>query len=254
MLKGIFARFGIPLTVVTDNGSQFDSNEFQKFAEVYEFNHVTSSPHYPQANGQAERAVQIVKKMFMKAKATGEDPHLALLAYRTTRHEVTGVAPAQLLMGRNLRSTLPATTSHLEPQKPDPQKFQKFRKADMAGKNKQARYFNQRNSAQPLPELKPGDCVLLRDKGKKQWNPAGTVLQKTQERSYIVQTNSAQLRRNRHQLKCVGPNDKNSDQMTDLSEPDLDPPPVSVPNPEQQTITRSGRIVVKPAWLNDYVT
>ena len=228
VLKGIFARFGIPLTVVTDNGSQFDSNEFQKFAEVYEFNHVTSSPHYPQANGQAERAVQIVKKMFMKAKATGEDPHLALLAYRSTPHEVTGVAPAQLLMGLNLRSTLPVTTSHLEPQKPDPQKS---RKADMAGKTKQARYFNQRNSAQPLPELKPVDCVLLRNKGKKQWNPACTVLEKTQEWSYIVQTNSDQLSRNHHQLKRVGGNNQNSGQTTDFSEPGLDPPPVSVPNP-----------------------
>ena len=42
VLKGIFPRFGIPLTVVTDNGPQLDSNEFQKFTEAYKFNHVTS--------------------------------------------------------------------------------------------------------------------------------------------------------------------------------------------------------------------
>ena len=46
--KSIFAHHGIPETLVTDNGRQFTSGEFQKFAETWNFIHVTSSPYYPQ--------------------------------------------------------------------------------------------------------------------------------------------------------------------------------------------------------------
>ena len=37
-LKTIFARFGIPATMVTDNGPQFDSHEMKEFAQAYDFN------------------------------------------------------------------------------------------------------------------------------------------------------------------------------------------------------------------------
>ena len=50
-LKAIFSTHGIQETVRSDNGPQFSSLEFQKFAKLYEFKHVTSSPRYPQSNG-----------------------------------------------------------------------------------------------------------------------------------------------------------------------------------------------------------
>ena len=53
--KNIFSRHGIPEEVVTDYGSQFDSNAFRKFSKEYQFRHVTSSPYYPRSNGKAER-------------------------------------------------------------------------------------------------------------------------------------------------------------------------------------------------------
>ena len=63
-LKTMFARFGIPEILVTDNGPQFSSNEFQVFAKSLSFNHVTTSPRYPQSNGKAENAVRTVKRLF----------------------------------------------------------------------------------------------------------------------------------------------------------------------------------------------
>ena len=49
--------------VVSDNRPQYTSEEFQEFANRYGFAHITSSPHYPQSNGQAERTVRTVKKL-----------------------------------------------------------------------------------------------------------------------------------------------------------------------------------------------
>ena len=60
-MKTVFARHGIPHEVISDNGPAYDSAEFAKFAEGWDFAHTTASPHYPQANGLAERTVRTVK-------------------------------------------------------------------------------------------------------------------------------------------------------------------------------------------------
>jgi hypothetical protein len=70
------------------------------------FNTKPSSPVYPQSNGLAERTVQTVKNLLQKAKASGEDPYLSLLSYRSTPASDAG-SPAQLLMNRRLRTALP---------------------------------------------------------------------------------------------------------------------------------------------------
>lgn len=67
--KSICARHGIPEVVVSDNGPQFSGalgSEFSKFAKEYNFQHVTSSPHYHQSNGMAESAVKIIKGSLKK--------------------------------------------------------------------------------------------------------------------------------------------------------------------------------------------
>ena len=66
--------------MVSDNGPQYDSKEMTEFAEQYGFSHVTTSPYHPQANGQAERAVKTVKKLFENSP----DLQKALLSYRAT--------------------------------------------------------------------------------------------------------------------------------------------------------------------------
>ena len=96
--------------MVSDNGPQF-SNEFQEFAKEYGFKHVNSSPYYPKANGEAERAVQTVKNLWRK----DSDKYRALLDYRTTPIPGIELSQAQLLMGRRLRNGLQMMDSLLQP-------------------------------------------------------------------------------------------------------------------------------------------
>ena len=55
-LKHIFATHGVPVTLISDNGRQFVSEEFQLFMKEYDIIHNTSSPGHPQGNGLAEGA------------------------------------------------------------------------------------------------------------------------------------------------------------------------------------------------------
>ncbi|XP_053667996.1 uncharacterized protein K02A2.6-like [Anopheles marshallii] len=63
ILDDLFASYGAPVTVVTDNGPQFVSEEFKTFLQRSGVKwHKTSAPYHPATNGQAERYVQTVKK------------------------------------------------------------------------------------------------------------------------------------------------------------------------------------------------
>ena len=110
-LKDVFSRHGIPEIVRSDNGPQFSAQEFAEFANTYGFRHVTSSPKYPQSNGQIERIVQTMKNLLKNS----EDPHLAVLSYRATPHPWCKLSPAELSMGRQIRTMVPVTDDHLIP-------------------------------------------------------------------------------------------------------------------------------------------
>lgn len=99
-LKSLFARYSIPDKALSDSGPQFASAEFRKFAQDYEFRHLTSSPHFPQSNGQVEQMVQTIKHLLEKAK----EPYLAILDYMNTPLEELGLSPAQLFLARRLRT------------------------------------------------------------------------------------------------------------------------------------------------------
>ena len=126
-LKSIFARHGLPMTVMSDNDPQYSSQEFSSFAEEYQFEHVTSSPHYPQA----------IKGLLQKST----EPYLALLAYRSTPLPWCGFSPAQLFMRRNMRSIIPQVPQCFEPEW---SYLPEFREKDALEKRKQRVNFDLR--------------------------------------------------------------------------------------------------------------
>ena len=102
-LRPLFSRFGIPDSLVSDNGTPFTSNEFEGFCKSNGIRHVRVAPYHPASNGLAERAVIIFKEGLKKQTTGTLQDRLAkiLLRYRLTPHTTTGVSPSELLMGRN---------------------------------------------------------------------------------------------------------------------------------------------------------
>ena len=98
VLKAVFARHSIPSQLRTDNGPQFASAEMESFSKAYGFEHTTSSPHYPQSNGQVDWTVQTVKDL------QSDDMYLALPVYRSMPLQRCNRSPANLCMGRKLRT------------------------------------------------------------------------------------------------------------------------------------------------------
>ena len=113
-MKRQFARHGIPDELITDNGPQFESHEYSRFAGECGFTIVKSSPYYSRENGKAELAVKIAKNILKKSRK--EDPYLAHSAYRNTPRQGYNYSPAQRLMSRGLKDIIPTAQHQLTPQ------------------------------------------------------------------------------------------------------------------------------------------
>ncbi len=107
-MSSSFATHGLPEVLVTDNGSVFNTLESEEFLLRHGIRHVTSAPYHPATNGLAERAVQTFKTAMKKMTSGSIQSKLQrfLSRYWITPHTTTDRPPAELLMGRQLRSTL----------------------------------------------------------------------------------------------------------------------------------------------------
>ena len=192
--KTVFARHGIPETVITDNGPQFNSKEFEMFAKEWNFVHVTSSPYCARSNGMAERTIQTVKKVLKKSSLDNTDIYLCLLDLRNTP-VVDMQSPAQLLMGRRLRTRLPIAKALLQPEGVSHSSVKEQLKERQ---KKQKHYYD--HGAKLLPPLNVGERVTIQKEGI--WQPATVIECHQNPRSYVVETQDARLyRRNRRALQ-----------------------------------------------------
>ena len=171
-LDQLFATFGTPRIVKSDNGPPFNSDEFATFAQVLGFRHRKVTPLWPRANGEVERFVKTLKKSIKAAKTEGKNWRKVLQSflrnYRTTPHATTGTAPSVLLMKRAVRNKIPQADSA------DPVS-EIIRKHDSLQKMKIKSYADNKHHVKPC-NISPGDSVLVKRpfnmiKGSTVYNP-----------------------------------------------------------------------------------
>ena len=234
-LKALFSCHGIPSTLVSDNGPQYDSHEMKQFAESYGFCHLTSSPHYPQANGQAERAVRTVKGLLEHSP----DPYMALLSYRATPMPWCGLSPSELLMGRRIRTDVPQLKKLLVPNWPH---VKDFRSLDEKFKAEQKHNYDVRHRVRPLPTLPDNLPVWVDNQGTQV--PGEIVQQASSLRSYLVETPTGQVRRNCSHIRVRSEN-TSDDSNGPNGTPDQPEPPRVI-----ATRSRTGTAIRPPDRLS----
>ena len=262
-LKPHFMRYGIPDTVMSDNGPQFVSEEFRRFSRSWGFNHITSSLHHSRSNGKAESSVKAAKRMIKKAQKSGEDQYFALLNIHNTPSQGTDTSPAQRLPGRRTKTIVPTTRYLLDCQVNEQRLKTKSLKHMQ---DRQSTYYNR--SATDLPVLRTGETVRMKPfkLGDKTWKK-GKVIERLDERSYEVEDEEgASYRRNRVHLRkshtkpptvlhdqpvFVSPEDVSTSQpvlpKTPNKQESVTPP--STVNPRRSSRTNKANL---PAKFTDY--
>lgn len=105
-LRAIFSVHGLPEVLVSDNGTAFTSTEFHDFTTGIGIRHIRTVPYHPASNGQAERAVKIVKEGLKKSSKDSLKTQISRFSFAIgSPHRVTGT-PAELLLGQRPRSHL----------------------------------------------------------------------------------------------------------------------------------------------------
>lgn len=170
--------YGVPLLVLSDNGSQFAAKFFQAVCAVLGMKQLFTSTYHPQTNGQIERFNRVILERllhYVNARQDDWDEHLGpiVLGYNSQVHASTGFSPFELALTRSSSVPVVETSVTKDPAKETKAEFRKsfFKQLeDVAKKTRetldqaQARYkkvyddhVRERNS-----DIEPGDLVLVK--------------------------------------------------------------------------------------------
>ena len=259
-LNKIFAEFGIPETVRSDNGPPFNSKEFGEFSQRIGFTHRRVTPLWPRANGEVERFMRTLKKTIEAAKVEQrpwkEELCELLRNYRATPHCTTRKAPATVLFNRPIRTKLPDVPTD----KVDPASI---------GRNDAQGKANMKKHADN--SFSEGDKVIVKrdpptKKSAPPYDPDPYVITQRKGTMITAKKKGKEITRNSSFFKPVDPvinvdlEDTDDEEIhpnpsipdapaADNSQPNNDDS--ETPSPGRRYPTRSSRR--PPAYLKDYV-
>ncbi|KAL1447833.1 hypothetical protein WDU94_013915, partial [Cyamophila willieti] len=198
VLKNYFSTWGLPDNIVSDNFSSLCSHEMQAFLESVGVCHIKIPTYHPASNGAAENMVGTVKRFLKKCDRFHVDEELLKfsLSYNSTPHSTTGVSPAELHLGRKLKTTfdrlLPKTVNKTDALPSVSNTVQK-------SQERQARYY--RGGRNVKFSLNQKVLVKYVQGGKTGWTRA-TVVKCLGPVTYLVQIeNGGKVKRHVNQMK-----------------------------------------------------
>ncbi|XP_015169223.1 uncharacterized protein K02A2.6-like [Solanum tuberosum] len=101
--NNLICRFGLPESIITDNGVNLNSHLMREICEKFKITHGNSTAYRPQMNGAVEAANKNIKKILRKMIDNRRGWHemlpYALLGYRTTVRTSVGATPYLLVYG-----------------------------------------------------------------------------------------------------------------------------------------------------------
>ncbi|XP_055922719.1 uncharacterized protein K02A2.6-like, partial [Eupeodes corollae] len=195
-LRDVFCRFGLVDTLVSDNGRQFISLDFQQFLANNGIKHILTAPGHPATNGQAENFVKTLKKSLQAIlnDTGGGSKNMDLILnrflfdYRCAKHCTTGESPAKLLLGKELKNRFSLMKPPLVREKICDKQLSNIKN-----------FKGSRNV-----KFEEGENVYVRDysnPNKDGWQPA-TVKKRIGSRSYscVLTHNKRRIKRHSNQM------------------------------------------------------
>lgn len=98
------SRYGVPLELTSDRGSQFTSDVFEKLCKLLGANHMKTAAYNPKANGIVERWHSRLKTA-LKSHGSNWFDHLpvVLMGLRSAPRDETGISAAEYTFGKKMR-------------------------------------------------------------------------------------------------------------------------------------------------------
>ena len=237
-LKIHCVTYGIPEELASDGGPQLESAETNQFFSAYGIHHRVSSVSYPHSNTRAELGVKAMKRLL--TSNTGANGSLdtdkvlrALLQYRNTPDPSTGMSPAQVIFGRQIRDFTPVVPGKYRPRDEWRQVMEKREEALCKRHMKCCETLSEHTVR--LPPLKVADAVRIQNQSgnhPRKWDKTGRVVEIKQHDQYIVRVDGSgrTTMRNRKFLRKFQPYYDGPGQLLDsssyVSHPEMNEPAV----------------------------